>query len=219
MSIKDLTKIIPDSKKKVVKTGSKLSLLPSVPKHIREAVSSYVTATVQAKEAKLRAEQFSEIVIDHAQEVQDTEAFAGSYLKSYLIPGLKSEVDKDAEPQYVQYTRSDKFSSFNDEKVALALKSALGAVTFNRLFESKLELSISQEVFKSKEKTKELASLLTSAFGDRLGEFFVKDTSWVAKEGLDTAQFNLGATPDERKEKYTVLQSILKQNKPALKLT
>lgn len=219
MSLKSVTADIPDKKKKVIKTGSKLSLLPKVPKHIKESVSLYITESVKAKEAKARAEQVGEIIVDHALEIQNQEGYKGTYEKSYLIPGLKSELDKDAEEPFVQYSRSDKFSAFDDDKVVSALRKTLGAGTFNLLFEKKLELSISQEVFKSKDKVKELAALLTSAFGDRLGEFFVKQESYVAKEGLDTAQFNLGATPAEKKENYEAIQTLVKQNKPALKLT
>lgn len=216
MSIKDVTISIPDKKKKVVKAGSKLSQLPRVPKHVRESVSLYIQATLEAKKAKDRADQYGEIVIDTALEIQNEEAFSGDYSKSYLIPGLEVKGEDQA---YVQYSRSDKFSSFSDEKVVASLKKTLGAVTFNRLFEKELTLQIAPEVFKSKELVKELATLLQTAFGDRIGTFFVKSESYVAKEGLDTAQFNLGSTPEERKEKYEALQLEIRQNKPALKLT
>ncbi len=215
MSIKDVTKSIPDSKKKPTKPGSKLSQLPSVPKHIRESVSAYIQATTEAKEAKARAEQVGEVIIDHSKEVQDTEAFNGSYSKSYLIPALEV---KGEDQVFIQFSRSDKFSSFEDE-VASSLKKTLGAVTFNRLFEKELTLQIAPEVFKDRALTRELATLLQTAFGDKIGTFFVKTEVYVAKEGLDTAQFNLGATPDEKKEKYQALQNLIKQNKPALKLT
>lgn len=216
MSLKSITAALPEKKKKPVKPGSKLDLLPKVTKDIKETVSNYITASLQAKEAKAKAETFGEKIVDFALEVQDECGFEGAYSKSYLIPGLDVK-GKDAE--YLQYSRSDKFSSFDDEKVVSSLKKTLGTATFNKLFEKNLELSISQEVFKSKELTRELASLLTSAFGDRLGEFFVKSEKYSAKEGLDTAQFNLGSTLDEKKENYQALQLQIKQNRPALKLT
>lgn len=215
MSLKSLTAAIPDSKKKAVKEGSKLNLLPNIPPHIKVAVSDYIIAQKEAKEAKEKAEKLGEVIIDHSLTVQTEEGLNNRYQKSYLVSGqaVKSETP------YVQYSRSDRFSDIKDEKVVSSLKKTLGVATFNRLFEKDLTLQIAPEVFKNKELVKELASLLTSAFGDRLGEFFQKEEKWVAKDGLDVSQFSLGTTPKERKDNYEFLQTEVKQNRPALKLT
>jgi len=211
MSMKSVVSTIPPAKVKAVKAGSKLSLLPKIPKSISDAVSSFLSLSAKVKDLDAQVKEQSEVIIDHAVKIQNEEGFKGAYKKSYLIGGVGDE-------EYVSFSRSDKFSAIDDDDTISSLKKILGTGTFNKLFEKNLELSIAPEVFKSKEKTQELAALLQSAFGDKIGEFFVKSEKWTAKEGLDATQYNLGSSDTENKEKFEALQLEVKQSKPSLKV-
>ena len=161
--------------------GKEISIISDLPKDIKESIDLYGKSLKQAKEKSVIADIQKKGILDHVNDLQDKYASHGVFNKSLRLQGMKS---------VVTFTRPDKFNVASGVTIK-DIEKAAGKEFAKENFSVARTLQVNPEVMEDPASLKELVSILSSAFGDRLGDFFVQEKKVIPQKGLDVAQYQL----------------------------
>jgi len=185
------------AKNAVTKSPAKASSMPrlKVSKKLSKTIETFNAEKKKMAEAKAEMEVAGAELIEYGREVQDKEALAGDFKKSYELVGAEESV---------KFVTVDKFSVNADD--GEMLQETLGD-DYDKLVEETFTVVLKPEVLKSDELQEELEELL----GDNFDRFMDVTSKLVTKKGFDEKVFQVG------KEKLDAVRMLTKQNKPSLK--
>jgi hypothetical protein len=187
--------------KTIKKGGKNIQLITELPDSVKSAIDNFKASDEAAKRQAEMATMAKRVVVEHASELQDRYGQDGQHSKSFRLEGNSAEVT---------FTRADKFS-VSKETTYKDLEAAAGKKFAKDNFEVQRSLQVNPTVMKTPAKLKKLVAALQEALGDELGDYFVQDSSVVAKKGLDTSQFELSD------EKRKALLGLVKQSTGGLR--
>jgi NACalpha-BTF3-like transcription factor len=180
------------------KAKSKGSKTLVVDDNVKTAIDTFVKAKAAKKKAEAEMKATEPTVLTVAREHQDTEAFNGSFAKSYDIAGHEEKV---------KFVASDRFT-VNGDDVA-NIKEVLGDDGYGELMEEDVEMVVKKAVFSDPELQKALAK----ALGSRAGEFFETRVTLTTKKGFDEKVYKHVKDADD----LNLLRTFVKPYKPSLR--
>ena len=183
--------------------GKKSSVIAAVvPKSVAKSIDEYVTikTSIKSEEADLKVLETQ--IIECLREQQDKLAYSGQFTKSLLAEGL-------TQTARVTYVTSDRFTIPQDEASLAEIKRIVGAA-YDNMFETKRVISMNKDALENEILLNKIAAACEKA-GMPLAEAFTVSDKVVAKSGLDEKQYGLP------QDKLTILRTLVKQFKPALK--
>lgn len=163
---------------------------------IKEKVDLLINAKADLAKAKANIALAEPEIINVAREVQEKDALAGNFRKSYEVLGNGNNT--------IKFVTANKFSiAENDVE---DLEEVLGD-KFEEMIETSYTVKLKSDIFADEEKQDELMNLL----GDKFDEFFETVTHHKVCEDFDKKLYDLDTeTREEVKE-------LAKQAKPSLR--
>ena len=165
---------LPKSKKS---SKSNIPVLEDLPEHIQEEIDTFVEESNAEKYAKSAADVSKKSILNHMDTIIDKHGEAGNYQKSFKLTGKKQEVT---------FTKAARFS-FSEGTTPATLAKIVGKKFVDDNFNEEISLAVNPEVLEDEKKSNLLLRRLVKAFGDELGDFFVKETKLVTRKDTDLA--------------------------------
>lgn len=193
--------MIGDSAVKASDSKKKKSSNPSInlPEIVSKNLKEFLKQKTAMKSAENSMRQEEAVIIAHCQKIRDEKAFQGDVHSTYDVFGNN---------QSVKFIVTDKFSVDQSDEVLNALREAFGD-KFDQVLEKKIEVKLKEEVFENEELKNELVQLI----GQHFTKFFITETKWIAKKGLNDKLHSIAGT----QEKLEEIRGLLPQAKPMLK--